>query len=73
MYAAGYVDALQASTMIGVAERCRKALQACVTGQGRADFVTKIRKYLRENPNLWDEWSNNILFNVLFCDCLRSL
>jgi len=27
MYAAGYVDALQATTMIDVTERCRKALQ----------------------------------------------
>jgi hypothetical protein len=30
MYAAGYVDALQAATMIGVTEHCRKALQSCV-------------------------------------------
>jgi hypothetical protein len=30
MYAAGYVDALQAATMIGVTEHCRKALQTCV-------------------------------------------
>jgi len=71
MYAAGYVDALQASTMIGVAERCRKALQICAAGQGRADFVAKLRKYLRENPNRWDEQSNNILYNVLFSRCLR--
>src|SRR5262245_15566571 len=30
MYAAGYVDALQAATMIGVAEQWRRALPACV-------------------------------------------
>jgi hypothetical protein len=70
MYAAGYVDALQAATMIGVAEQCRRALQACATGQGRADFVAAIRKYLRENPNRWDERSNGILYNVLFSQCL---
>src|SRR5215470_6128489 len=49
----GYVDAVQASTMIGVTEHCRRALQTCVIGQGRADFVAAIRKYLPENPNRW--------------------
>jgi hypothetical protein len=52
--------------MIGVTEQCRRALQACVIGEGRADFVVALRKYLRENPNRWDERSNGILFNVLF-------
>jgi hypothetical protein len=33
--------------------------------------VRKIRKYLRENPNRWNEQSNNILYNVLFSHCLR--
>jgi len=33
MYAAGYVDALQTATAIGVAEQCRRALLACVIGQ----------------------------------------
>lgn len=72
MYAAGYVDALQAATMIGVTEPCRRALQTCVIRQDRADFVRAIRKYLRENPNRWDEPSNNILYNVLFSQCLRK-
>lgn len=71
MYAAGYVDALQAATMIGVTEHCRSTLQTCVIGQDRANFVTTIRKYLRENPNRWDERSNNILYNALFGRCLR--
>ena len=71
MYASGYVDAFQAATMIGITERCRRALQVCATGQGRADFVTAIRKYLREHPNWWHERSNGILFNVLFSQCLR--
>ena len=72
MYAAGYVDAIQATTIIGVTEQCRRALQACVTGQGRADYVRSIRRYLRENPNRWDERSNGILYNVLFSQCLRG-
>jgi hypothetical protein len=72
MYAAGYIDALQAATMIGVTEACRKALQACVIGRGRPDLVAAIRKYLRENPNRWDERSNGILYNVLFSHCLRQ-
>jgi hypothetical protein len=72
MYAAGYVDALQAATMIGVSEHCRKALQTCVIGSDRAHFVATIRKYLRENPNRWDEKSNNILYNALFSHCLRA-
>src|SRR5262245_51367865 len=71
MYAAGYVDALQAATMIGVTEHCRKALQACVLGSDRDHLVATIRKYLRENPNRWDEPSNNIIYNALFSDCLR--
>src|SRR5262245_34485103 len=71
MYAAGYVDAFQAATIVGVTERCRQALQACVSGQGRADFVLAIRKYLREHPNWWHERSNSILYNVLFSQCLR--
>lgn len=50
MYAAGYVDALQAATMIGVTEQCRRALQACVLGRRTADFVAAIRTYLRANP-----------------------
>ena len=33
MFAAGYVDAVQAATMIGVTEPCRKALQTCVVGE----------------------------------------
>src|SRR5215813_5989513 len=73
MYAAGYIDALQAATMIGVNEHCRKALQACVIGSDRAYLVATIRKYLRENPNRWDEQSNNILYNVLFSHCLTKL
>jgi hypothetical protein len=72
MYAAGYVDALQAATMIGVTEGCRKALQICVAGSDNAHFVATIRKYLRENPNRWDEKSNNILYNALFSHCLRA-
>lgn len=72
MYAAGYVDALQAATMIGVTEQCRRALQTCVLGQQKADFVAAIRQYLRENPNRWDERSNAILYNVLFSHCLRQ-
>src|SRR5262245_54108341 len=72
MYAAGYVDALQAATMIGVTERCRKALQTCVIRSDKTDFVAEIRKYLRENPNRWDEQSSSILYNVLFSHCLRS-
>ena len=72
MYAAGYVDALQTATAIGVTEQCRRALQACVIGQGRADFVAAIRMYLREHPNWWDERSNGILYNVLFSQCLRQ-
>lgn len=72
IYAAGYVDALQAATMIGVTERCRKALQTCVAGSDKAHFVATIRKYLRENPNRWDEQSNNILYNALFSSCLRA-
>jgi hypothetical protein len=71
IYAAGYADALQAATMIGVTEQCRRALQACVMGQGRPEFVAALRKYLRENPNRWDERSNGILYNVLFSQCLR--
>lgn len=58
--------------MIGVTEHCRKALQTCINGSDRAQFVAKIRKYLRENPNRRDEQSNNILYNVLFSHCLRS-
>jgi hypothetical protein len=72
MYAAGYVDALQAATIIGVTEQCRRILQACVIGQGRADLVAAIRKYLREHPNWWCERSNGILYNVLFSQCLRG-
>jgi hypothetical protein len=72
MYAVGYVDALQTATAIGVTEQCRRALQACVIGQGRVDFVAAIRKYLREHPNWWDERSNGILYNVLFSQCLRQ-
>src|SRR5262245_945386 len=72
MYAAGYVDALQAATMIGVTEPCRKALQTCAIGRGRADLVAAIREYLRKNPNRWDERSNNILYNALFSHCLRQ-
>jgi len=48
MYAAGYVDAVQAATMIGVTEHCRKALRACVIGSDRAHLVATIQKYLRE-------------------------
>jgi hypothetical protein len=72
MYAAGYVDALRAATMIGVTEQCRRALQSCVIGQDQADFVAEIRKYLREHPNWWDERSNGSLYNVLFSQCLRQ-
>jgi hypothetical protein len=72
MYAMGYVDALQAATMIGVTENCRRALQTCVVQQNRTDFTKAIRKYLRENPNRWDERSNGILYNVLFSQCLRG-
>jgi hypothetical protein len=71
MYAAGYVDAFQAATMVGIREQCRQALQTCVSGQARADFVAAIRKYLREHPNWWHERSNGILYNVLFSQCLR--
>jgi hypothetical protein len=71
MYAAGYVDALQTATAIGVTEQCRRALQACVIGQGRADFVAAIRMYLREHPNWWDERSNGILYYILFSQCLH--
>jgi hypothetical protein len=71
MYAAGYVDAFQAATMVGIREQCRQALQTCVSGQDRADFVAAIRKYLREHPNWWHERSNGILYNVLFSQCLR--
>ena len=63
-YAAGYVDALQTVTAIGLTEQCRRALQACVIKLGRADFVVAIRKCLREHPNCWDERSNGILYNV---------
>ena len=72
MYAAGYVDALQAATMIGVTEQCRQALQSCVRGKRKADFVAAVRTYLRENPNRSDEWSNTILYNALFAHCLRQ-
>jgi hypothetical protein len=58
--------------MIGVAEQCRRALQACATGQGRADFVAAIRKYLRENPNRRDERSNGTLYNVLSVNASAS-
>jgi hypothetical protein len=72
MYAAGYVDALQAATMIGVAEQCRRALQVGVMGQDKSDFARAIRTYLGENPNRWDEPGNAILYNVLFSHCLRQ-
>ena len=72
MYASGYVDAMQAATMIGVTEQCRRALQTCVLGKRKADFSAAIRTYLRENPNRSDEWSNAILYNVLFAHCLRQ-
>lgn len=72
MYAAGYVDALQAATMIGVTEQCRRALQTCVLEKRRADFVAAIRTYLRENPTRGDERSNAILYNALFSHCLRQ-
>ena len=72
MYAAGYVDGLQAATIIGVTEQCRRTLQSCVIGKGRADLVAAIRKYLREHPNWWYERSNGILYNVLFSQCLRG-
>jgi hypothetical protein len=32
MYASGYVDVLQAATVIGVTELCRQMLQRCVMG-----------------------------------------
>ena len=70
MYAAGYVDALQAATMIGVTEQCRRALQTCVLGRRKADFVPAVRTYLRENPDRHDERSNTILYNALFSHCL---
>ena len=70
MYAAGYVDALQAATMIGVTEPCRRALQACVIGRTNSELAATVRKYLRENPNRWGEQSNGILYNVLFSPCL---
>ena len=72
MYAAGYVDALQAATIVGMTERCRRALQTCVTGRTSSDLAAKVRRYLRENPNRWDEQSNGILYNVLFSQCLRG-
>jgi len=72
MYAAGYVDALQAATMIGVTEPCRRALQACVLGKRKSDFSAAIRTYLHENPTRSDERSNAVLYNVLFADCLRQ-
>jgi hypothetical protein len=65
MYAAGYVDAMQAVTMIGIAEQCHRALRTCVIGQRKVDFVVAIRKYLRENANRSDERSNGILYNAL--------
>jgi hypothetical protein len=72
MYAAGYVDALQAATMIGVTEACRQVLQKCVLGRSQAELTWLIRKYLREHPNLWDGQSHALLYNALFSQCLRE-
>ena len=72
MYAAGYVDALQAATMIGVTEDCRRALQACVVGRSHSEMAATIRKYLRENPNRWAGQSNALLYNAIFSLCLRE-
>jgi len=58
--------------MIGVAEQCRRALQACVSGQRRGNSPQRSRQYLRENPNRWGERGNSILYNVLFSHCLRQ-
>jgi hypothetical protein len=71
MYAAGYVDALQAATMIGVTETCRRALQACVVGRSNFELTAMVRKYLRENPNRWEGQSNALLYNAIFSQCLR--
>jgi hypothetical protein len=71
MYAGGYIDALQAATIIGVTDQCRRALQACVIGQSRGELAAAIRKYLREHPNWWYERSNGILYNALFSQCLH--
>jgi hypothetical protein len=72
MYAAGYVDALQAATMIGVTEPCRRALQACVVGRSNSELAAMVRKYLRENPNRWEGQSNALLYNAIFSQCLRE-
>ena len=72
MYAAGYVDALQAATMIGVAEPCRRALQRCVAGRNAAELAKVVRTYLREHPNRWDGQSNALLYNAIFSRCLRE-
>jgi hypothetical protein len=72
MYAAGYVDALQAATMIGVTEPCRRALQACAVGRVNSELAAMVRRYLRENPNRWEGQSNALLYNAIFSQCLRE-
>lgn len=72
LYAAGFVDALQAATMIGVKEQCRRAMQACVVGRTNSQLAAMVRKYLRENPNRWEEDSNALLYNAIFSRCLRE-
>jgi len=73
MYAAGYVDALQAATVIGVTETCRQALQKCVMGRSSSELAQRVRRYLREHPNRWDGQSHALLYNALFSQCLNQL
>lgn len=72
MYTAGYVDALQAATMIGVTEQCRRALQTCVVGRTQSELAATVRKYLRENPDRRGGQSNALLYNAIFSQCLRE-
>ena len=72
MYAAGYVDALQAATVIGVTEQCRGALQMCVVGRSSSELAALVRKYLRENPSRLTGQSHALLYNAIFSRCLRE-
>jgi hypothetical protein len=73
IYAAGYVDALQAATMIGVTKACRQAVQKYLVGRSQAELTALIRKYLREHPDRLDGQSHALFYNALFSQRLHDM
>ncbi|MER8793953.1 hypothetical protein NKH75_07060 [Mesorhizobium sp. M0984] len=70
-YIRGFVNGILVSVFVKADESCVNGVQECLVNKTDFQLAAILRKYLNNDPKIWDQRLNGLTFTALLYPCLK--